>query len=104
MSTPKKSKNLKSFLVSVGGSKAPVGFCMRVRAETKEQAVETVQRVLPAFVDAIDFLYDDSEFTMGAVEYFNVYFNENALTVADIDDSETGDVEDEDAEDEDEEG
>jgi hypothetical protein len=84
-----KAKKLKSFLVSAGdSSKGPVGFCMRVRATTKAQAIKIAKAALPECIEDAhkDFDMDDD------IEYFNVYFNDAALTVADIEDGETEDA------------
>lgn len=92
-----KPKKLKSFLVSAGNSsKGPVGFCMRVRAKSKAQAIKIAKIALPECIEANDYIYDDgvdtAEYSFGAIEYFNVYFNDAALTVADIEDGETEDA------------
>ena len=92
-----KANKLKSFLVSAGNSSVgPVGFCMRVRATTKAQAIKIAKAALPECIEANDYIYDDGPCdgeSVGAIEYFNVYFNDAALTVADIEDGETEDVE-----------
>jgi hypothetical protein len=95
VSKTKKAPKLKSFLVSAGNSsKGPVGFCMRVRATTKAQAIKIARAALPESIEANDYIYDDGDSESdGAIEYFNVYFNDAALTVADIEDGETEDVE-----------
>jgi len=90
VSKTKKATKLKSFLVSAGNSsEGPVGFCMRVRAESKEAAIAKAKEALPESIEDAhkDFDMDES------IEYFNVYFNDAALTVADIEDGETEDVE-----------
>ena len=96
MSKTKRAPKLKSFLVSAGNSsKGPVGFCMRVRATTKAKAIKIAKAALPECIEANDYIYDgpcDGE-SVGAIEYFNVYFNDAVLTVADIEDGETEDVE-----------
>ena len=97
MSKTKKAPKLKSFLVSAGNSsKGPVGFCMRVRAKSKAQAIKIAKLALPECIEANDYIYDDGDCdgeSVGAIEYFNVYFNDAALTVADIEDGETEEVE-----------
>lgn len=97
MSKTKRAPKLKSFLVSAGNSsEGPVGFCMRVRAKSKAQAIKIAKSALPECIEANDYIYDDgmntAEYSIGAIEYFNVYFNDAALTVADIEDGETENV------------
>jgi hypothetical protein len=95
MSKTKKKKKLKSFLVDAGNSsKGPVGFCMRVKAYTKEEAIEIAKQVMPEAIE-VDrgYLWDEGDNLVDRVEYLNVYFNDQALTVADIEESETEDAE-----------
>jgi hypothetical protein len=83
----------KSFLISAGNSdQGPVGFCARVRAETKEDAVQKLQAVLPECMEVLSYLDPDER---ADIEYFNVYCNYEKLTVADIEDGETEDVDEE---------
>jgi hypothetical protein len=75
---------MKSFHFDLGNSnKGPVGFCARVRANSREEALGVLQGVLPV----------EHELSLGfspgpkapAVEYITVYFNPNAVTVRNID-------------------
>jgi hypothetical protein len=82
-----RSGKRKSVLISAGNSsQGPVGFCARVKAYTKEEAIEKFSSLVPECIEARRHLDPDEA---GDVEYFNVYFNENALTVKDIDEGET---------------
>lgn len=71
-------------------SEGPIGFCAVIKAETKEEAVGLLREVMPTEY-AIEVNATD-------VVYLNVYFNGDAITVADVDDEEE---EDDDAEEED---
>jgi hypothetical protein len=70
---------MKSYHFSLGNSSAgPVGFCARIRATSKKKALELLYEVLPTDVGVDP--YDN-----GGVEYIRVYFNDDAITVKDID-------------------
>lgn len=86
---------LKSFLISAGNSSAgPIGFCARIKAASKEEALELAKQMLPE--DMYDlhktFGLDDE------VECLNVYINPDHITVADIPDDEIEDLDEEDDE------
>ena len=87
----------KSFLISAGNSSTdPVGFCVRVKALTKEEALKKVKDALPECIDA----GRDCDDTDDDIEYFNIYTNTEALNITDIDDGDTEDVDDEDEDEE----
>lgn len=84
---------MKSFHFDLGNSSVgPIGFCARIKAETPEAALEILKAALPQELAADDGFEDATE--EGEVEYIRVYFNADAVTVANIDDEE--DVDDED--------
>lgn len=81
------SKKRRSFLIDVGNSSTgPVGFCARVIATSKEEAIAKFASLVPECIEARGELDPDEA---EDVEYFNVYFNENHISVKDIEDSET---------------
>lgn len=85
--TPK----LTSYHFDCGNSNTgPVGFCARVRAESREEALTLLQEAiaqsefdLTEKVAAI--LADDSELAEHAIEYLNVYFNAVNIALEDSD-------------------
>lgn len=85
---------LKSFHFDCGNSNTgPVGFCARVKARTKEEALEKLKAALPEEVALRTVCNDEG---MKGIEYLNVYFNDVNIHVGDIDDEEdTSDGEDE---------
>ncbi len=84
---------LKSFLISAGNSSVgAIGFCARVKARSKKEAIEIAKEQLPDCLEDLHKEFDlDDE-----IEYFNVYVNTDALTVKDIEDGETEDADEED--------
>ncbi len=79
MSTKTKTKR---YHFSLGNSTdGPVGFCAAVVAESEETALARLKTLLPDAHPADDFARDD----MTEDEYIRVYFNDEAITVADID-------------------
>lgn len=85
---PSKQQKLRSYLFSCGDSTAgAVGFCARVRAHSRQAALQLLREALPQSLPAPDA--DDS-----AVEYLNVYFNADAVTVDDIEEEEIVDADD----------
>lgn len=81
---------LKSYHFSLGNSSdGPIGYCARIKASSKKEAVEILKRVLP---DEIALhATGDSDADNEAVEYIEAYTNADAITEADID--EVNDVE-----------
>lgn len=84
-----------SFLFDCGDSnEGPIGFCARVIADTREEALDKLRRALPASHEGceIEHYGDDDE-----IEYLTVYFNENQVTLDDSDpsDDEAADGEEE---------
>ena len=71
----------RSYHFSLGNSsEGPVGFCARITASSKEAAVAKLQMAL---FDALDHPVcgEDAD----DIEYIQVYFNSDAITVDDID-------------------
>lgn len=82
------SKTKRSYLISAGNSSVgPVGFCMRVKAFSKEEALAKAKEALPEETCEIPPYNDDED-----VEYLNVYYNDMRLTMSDIVDEETMNV------------
>jgi hypothetical protein len=72
-----------NFHFSLGNStKGSIGFCTRVLATTKENAVEILRECLPQEVEMAD---------CGRTEigYLNIYFNGDAISTKDIDEQDT---------------
>lgn len=91
---------MKSFHFDLGNStKGPVGYCAVIKAETEKEALEILKAVLPTDEKIQPCGTDEQN---AAVEYIEVYFNDKAITLKDID--EENDVDDdEESEDEEEE-
>jgi hypothetical protein len=89
MSTTKKKpekEKLMSFHFDCGNSsKGTVGFCGRIRAHSKEEALEIMKRVLPD-EQKLDPVGDDDD--NAAVEYLEAYLNADAIKIKNIDDVE----------------
>lgn len=84
MTKPVQPKKLRSYLFSCGNSTVgPIGFCARVQATSRREALQLLKAGLPT--DATVETAADAE---GSIEYLNVYFNEDAVTVQDIEDVE----------------
>jgi hypothetical protein len=76
---------LRSYHFDLGDSNAgPVGYCARVFAETSEEAVEILRRCIKANLSTPLHLGPDDH----DIEYLELYFNEEAITVDAIDDEE----------------
>ena len=85
---------MKSYHFDCGDSThGPIGFCARVRAETPERALELLRAALPPSMPV------DGDGDGEGIEYIEVYFSGDGISVDDIDDEE----EDEDEDDEDDE-
>lgn len=86
----------KNYLFSLGNSTdGPVGFCVRVIAPSKKVALQKLKEALPQDLELESFVDPDEGPDTARVEYFNVYINPDAITVKDIEDSETEDANDE---------
>jgi len=87
------TRRMKSYHFSLGNStNGPVGYCARVLAMSKEEAVEKLSKILPESHN----VFGDNQFRepLGP-EYVEVYFNcEGFPTVDDIDEWEWEDVPD----------
>lgn len=72
----------KSYHFSLGDSSAaPIGFCARIVANSKAEALQLLRDSLPEELDAGQGLNSSNEYIM-------VYFNEDAISEADIDEEE----------------
>lgn len=72
---------MNTYAFSAGNSNVgPIGFCARIRATSKKEALEKLRKALPDSwqVEAMDHQKD--------VEYIQVYFNGKAVTMTDIED------------------
>lgn len=84
MKKARKPPKLRSYLFSCGdSSNGPVGFCARVQATSRREALRLLKAGLPTEA-AIPTAAD----TEASIEYLNVYFNEDAVTLADVEDEE----------------
>jgi len=73
---------MKSFHFDLGNSTdGPIGLCGSVTAETREEALELFKGALP---EDLKVPISKPSPTVG-VEYIQVYFNQEAITVEDID-------------------
>ena len=78
-------KKLKSYHFDVGDSTdGPIGFCARVRAASKNEAVGILKDVVGANCD-IELTRNLISSQASQIEYMNVYLNADALSAADID-------------------
>lgn len=78
---------LKQFHFSLGNStKGPVGFCALIKATSKAEAVTLLKKALPQEQD-VHAVGEDGADTPEVV-YIAAYFNEEAITEADIDEEE----------------
>jgi len=68
---------LKKFHFSCGDSnEGPIGFCCTIRAKTKAGALKKLRGMLPEEYEV--------HLDAGSVDYFNVYFNSDNITIDDI--------------------
>lgn len=78
---------MNSYLFSLGNSyPGPIGYCFRVIAASPEEAVEKAKEITTDLqtVSIADSIQNDALET-----YFNIYINPEAITVGDIEMSET---------------
>lgn len=81
------AKKLKSYHFDLGNSvDGPVGYCTRIKATSRREALKILKAVLPEEASIRDLLCG-TDAQLRAVEYLNVYFSDN-VTTGDIDDSE----------------
>jgi hypothetical protein len=82
---------LKSYLFSCGNSSSgTVGFCARVRATSKKEAVKILHEAMPECESAAPYDHED------AIEYIHFYTNTEAVKESDIEEWEwVDDTEDE---------
>ncbi len=67
-----------SYHFSLGNSSTgPVGFCARIIASSKEEAVRLMKATMPEEHMVVEYLDE--------VDYFQVYFNPAAISEKDID-------------------
>lgn len=72
---------MKSYHFDVGNSSTgPIGLCATIKANSKKEALERLQELLPTEWP-IDVGQDSGE-------YFNIYLNADNITVKDIDEVE----------------
>lgn len=91
-----------SFHFDIGNSHpGPIGYCARIIATTKEEAVERLKAALDKLTEGGDYsLFDDCTASdtppEPGLEYIRIYINDAAITVACIDDEEAAEHEDKD--------
>ena len=69
---------LNTYRFSLGDSaRGPIGFCAKIRAPNKEKALELLKKALPEQEEI-------RPYTDEGVDYIEVYFNDAAITVKDI--------------------
>jgi hypothetical protein len=74
--------NLKSYHFSLGNSSdGPIGYCARIKATSKESAVEILKAVLPCESKVTPCGSDEQN---KAVEYIQAYFNPDHASLKDI--------------------
>jgi hypothetical protein len=79
-------EKLKSFHFDCGNSnEGPVGFCGRIKAKNRREALRIMRRVLPTEVKVRPIGDDEDN---GRVEYIEAYFNEKRVTISDVDEGE----------------
>lgn len=84
-----------SFHFDCGNSnKGPIGFCGRIKARSKSEALSNMQQCLPDRIDVRRSMGEERE-ELG-VEYLNIYINPGNVTMNDIGDGEPVDDDDED--------
>jgi hypothetical protein len=84
-------EGLKSYHFSLGNStKGPIGYCARIRATSKKEAVEILKAVLP---EELKIHPCGTEEQNKAVEYIEAYLNAGPISPKSIDEEE--DVDDE---------
>ena len=72
-----------SYHFDVGNSSTgPIGFCARIVADTPEKAIACLHDALGCGDSTIE---SGAVYCDGTVEYIQVYFNDQAITEADID-------------------
>jgi hypothetical protein len=77
---------MKNFHFSLGNSTdGPIGYCARVYAETREEAVELLRHELP---EDHDLSITSGPLGGEGVDYITVYTNHAQITVDDIDEEE----------------
>ena len=70
---------LKSYLFSCGNSSTgTVGFCARVRATSKKEAIKILHEAVPECEEVRAYAHED------AIEYIHFYTNTEALKASDI--------------------
>jgi hypothetical protein len=95
-----KNKKLRSYHFDCGNTRTgTVGFCARVRAHSKVEAVEILASALPGEYDTGIAQNDDE----GRIEYFEFYLNGERLSTRHIDEFEDAREEDDKEDEEDEE-
>ncbi len=67
----------------------PIGFCARVKADSREEALDLLRQAMPDEVELKSFCSDDE--SKPAIEYLNVYLNAENVKLTDIDDEDEDD-------------
>lgn len=84
-------EKLRSYHFSCGNSSVgPIGFCARIRAKTKKEALEILKRVLPDEMK-IRPIYQGGEQGKkddAAIEYIEAYISPDNIKIDDIDEHE----------------
>lgn len=81
-----KAPKLKSFHFDCGNSThGHIGFCARIRAATKNEALEILRRVLPTEMKVHPCGGDADN---GRVEYIRAYISPDHVTLKEVDDGE----------------
>jgi hypothetical protein len=84
-------KKLKTYHFDVGdSSEGPVGFCARVYATSKKEALAILKDVVSSNND-VELTHNLISSQQQSVEYLNVYLNADAITLADIDEVDDAD-------------
>lgn len=79
-----KTKRLKSYHFSLGNSSVgPIGYCARLSAHSKKEAVELLKRAIPLELEVPKV--SDSDNDNARIEYIEAYLNEDAIKESDID-------------------
>ena len=83
----KQKEKLMSFHFDCGNSTTgQIGFCGRIRARTREEALRIMKRVLPTEIKIHSCAESDDD--ARAVEYLEAYISPDNITLDDVDDGE----------------
>lgn len=80
---------MKLYTFSLGNSNTgPIGFCIRVRANTRKEALEIVKVELTALAEGQDIPLLEKD----KVDYLCVFFNPDHVTIKDIEEEQEEDL------------